>query len=92
MQSLLRLQILAPGRFPRNSTLSSCLPAIFKMKLLSVLGSLLCVSIALAGPVVEKRVPGQGFQDPELQARAQSYFLNQKSKGKCSTVHYTERD
>ncbi|CAE6996889.1 hypothetical protein CFE70_000387 [Pyrenophora teres f. teres 0-1] len=50
------------------------------MKLLSVLGSLLCASIAFAGPVVEKRVPDQGFENPELNARAQSYFLNQKSK------------
>ncbi|EDU41695.1 Serine carboxypeptidase [Pyrenophora tritici-repentis] len=50
------------------------------MKLLSVLGSLLCASIAFAGPVVEKRIPGQGFENPELNARAQSYFLNQKSK------------
>ncbi|EMD66855.1 hypothetical protein GGP41_008244 [Bipolaris sorokiniana] len=64
------------------------------MKLLSVFGSFLCASAALAAngprfirpnkvyrsnPVIEKRVPGQDFQNPEINKRAHT-FLNAKTK------------
>ncbi|EMD95261.1 hypothetical protein COCC4DRAFT_64974 [Bipolaris maydis ATCC 48331] len=64
------------------------------MKLLSVFGSFLCASAALAAnaprflrpnrvhrpnPVIEKRVPGQDFQNPEINKRAHT-FLNAKTQ------------
>ena len=77
------------------------------MKLLTAFGSLLCASTALAGsfpnwrdpvhsprgvPIVEKRVPGEAFKNPELQERAESHFLNQKSKGEYCSVYSMDED
>jgi carboxypeptidase D len=65
------------------------------MKLLSVFGTLLCASTALAGnspfkrnvfnkakPIVEKRVANEPFKNPELQKRAYStsYFATNKTE------------
>jgi carboxypeptidase D len=63
------------------------------MKLLSVFGSLLCASTALAGssphkrgvfekvrPAVERRMPGESFKHPEIQKRAESFFLTNKTE------------
>ncbi|KAF9690673.1 hypothetical protein EKO04_011557 [Ascochyta lentis] len=65
------------------------------MKFISLFSSLLCASTALAknilirrepvhgprgAPIVEKHVAGEAFKNPELQERAQSHFLNEKSK------------
>ncbi|KAF1832456.1 alpha/beta-hydrolase [Decorospora gaudefroyi] len=63
------------------------------MKLLSLLGSLLCASTALAAssphkrgvfdkvrPAVERRVPGQPFKNSEIQKRASSFFLTNKTE------------
>ncbi|USP74949.1 serine carboxypeptidase [Curvularia clavata] len=75
------------------------------MKLVSVLGSFLCVSTALAAntphklgafskvkriddinrvvktaPVVERRIAGRGFRNPEIQKRAKSFFATEKTK------------
>jgi carboxypeptidase D len=65
------------------------------MKLLTVFGSLLCASTALAGssphkrgvfdkvrPAVERRMPGESFKHPEIQRRAESFFLTNKTEGK----------
>ncbi|KAF1943884.1 alpha/beta-hydrolase [Clathrospora elynae] len=65
------------------------------MKLLSVFGTLLCASTALAAntprhrgflnkaakkPILERRVVGEPFRNPEIQKRASSFFLTEKSK------------
>jgi carboxypeptidase D len=70
------------------------------VQFLSLFGSLLCASTALAAsslhkrnvfhkvrPSIEKRVAGQPFQHPELQKRADR-FMTDKTKGMCtSQVH-----
>lgn len=76
-----------------NCQLYSCFQVNFKMKLLTVFGSLLCASTALAGnsphkrnvfnkvkPVLEKRVANKPFEHPEIQKRAFS-FLTNKTQG-----------
>ena len=79
---------------PAGSSPIDCSSLVYNMKLISIFASLLCASTAVVEaaprkpatiwkrpkPLIERRVAGRDFSNPEIQKRAQSYFATAKTK------------